>query len=180
MGGTTLSESDYSYSSSSGAFSIPSVTGNISISGSATKNICLVKGTKILLATGKYKNIEDIRYDDLLLVYSYELGKFVYEYPSWIEKEGTRDNYQLTTFSDGTTIRTAGFHGIFSYDLNRFVSVDNKEEFHVGTTVAIINNTKTGFNKVKVISIKIITKIIFFIINLLHKSLFLSISQFVS
>jgi hypothetical protein len=159
MGGTTLtSGSGYSYSSSSGAVSIPSVTGDITISGTATRNICLVKGTKILLADGTYKNIENINYDDLLLVYSYDTGKFTYEYPIWLEQTHTINGYTLITFSDGSTLKAVGFHGIYNYDLNRFVSIDNPKEFNIGSSVAIINSDHTGFNKVKVVSIKYIKK----------------------
>lgn len=104
-------------------------------------NSCLVEGTKIKTIDG-YKNIEDINYDDLLATWSYDLGKIVYEYPIWIEKESSSNSYQETTFSDGTVLKTVGFHGIYSYDLNRFVSVDDKENFKVGTHVAKIENGK--------------------------------------
>ena len=159
MGGTTLtSGTDYTYSSSTGAIVINSVTGDISISGSATINICLVKGTKIMLADGTTKKIEDVNYDDLLLVYDYDNGTFTYEYPIWIEKGNKTNHYQLTTFSDGSTIKTAGFHGMFNYDLNRFVSVDNPKEFYVGASIAKLNKNKTGFTKVKIKSIKNVNK----------------------
>ena len=42
------------------------VTGDIVITATATTT-CLIKGTKVLLANGKYKNIEDI---DLSRIYS--------------------------------------------------------------------------------------------------------------
>jgi hypothetical protein len=161
MGGTTLtSGTDYTYSSTSGSLSIASVTGDITISGTATRNICLVKGTKILLANGKYKNIENITYNDLLLTYSYDTGKFIGEYPIWIEKTNKMNGYNLITFSDGSTLKTVGYHGIYSYDLKRFVSVDNPKEFRIGTTVAVINRNHTGFDKVKVISITNVKEVI--------------------
>lgn len=161
MGGTTLtSGTGYTYSSSTGAISIPSVTGDITITGTATRNICLVEGTKILLANGTYKNIEDITYNDLLLTYSYDTGKFIGEYPIWIEKTHQIEGYRLITFSDGSYLKTVGYHGIYSYDLNKFVSVDNKEDFKVGTTVASINSSHTGFTKVKVTSIKYIKHVV--------------------
>lgn len=112
---------------------------------------CLVEGTKIKTIEG-YKNIEDIDYDDLLETWSYDLGKIVYEYPIWIEKKSESDSYQETTFSDGTVLKTVGFHGIYNYDLNKFVSVDDKENFKVGTTVAKIENGK--LKKVTVVKIE--------------------------
>lgn len=140
MGGITLTTSDYSYSSNSGAVSIPNVNGDISISGSAVySGICLIKGTKVRLANGLVKNIENIKYSDLLEVWDYENGNVTYEYPIWIEKEGTTNSYQLTRFSDGTVLKTTGYHGIFNMDMNTFVSVDDVNNFKVGTRVAKID-----------------------------------------
>ena len=140
MGGQ--STTSFSYDSSSGAFSMTKVTGNVVITGTCNYNWCLAEGTKILLANGKYKNIEDINYKDLLSVWSYDTGSIDYEYPIWIEKKKESKTYRISTFSDGTTLKTIGYHGIFSVDLNRFVSVDNPEEFYVGTKVYKVENNK--------------------------------------
>lgn len=122
----------------------------ITVSTSYT-DVCLVKGTKIKVVGG-YKNIEDIRYDDLLVVYSYELGKEVYEYPIKIEKEGTTDYYQQITFSDGSILKTFGAHGIFSKDANKFVSVLDRDNFDIGTTVIKISDKE--LKEVKVAKIE--------------------------
>lgn len=147
MGGNPLTlTDDYTYDSSSGAGGLnitKSVTGDITISGDAPKKgiSCLVEGTKIKLANGKYKNIEDIRYDDLIMSYSYDLGKVVYEYPIWIEKENESDSYQKITFSDGTVLKTVGEHGIYSVDEKKYVSVMDRDKFHVGTKVVKFDKT---------------------------------------
>lgn len=112
---------------------------------------CLIKGTKIKVYNG-YKNIEDIKYDDLLVVYSYELGKEVYEYPIKIEEEGKTDHYQKITFSDGSILKTFGAHGIFSKDANKFVSVLDRNNFNIGTTVLKIENKK--LKEVKVVKLE--------------------------
>lgn len=138
MGGVELtSGNEYTYNSSSGKLVINRVTGDITISGSASW-YCLIKGTKIRLATGEYKNIEDIWYDDLLAVYDHELGGITYEYPIWIEKETKVQHYQKTTFSDGTVLKTFGDHGVFSMDNLKYVSVTDNENFKIGTRVAKI------------------------------------------
>ena len=49
---------------------------------------------------------------------------------------------KLNTFSDGTTLKTLGYHGIFSVDQNQFVSVDDIENFHVGTKVYKVENNQ--------------------------------------
>lgn len=140
---------DYTYSSASnGSLNITrKIKGDLTLSGNASYSggICLVKGTKIRLFNGSYKNIEDIEYDDLIQAFSHDLGKIVYEYPIWIEKEGIIDHYQRTTFSDGTKIETVGSHGIFSMDLMEYVSVLDKDKFKIGTKVLKIdenNNLK--------------------------------------
>ena len=124
---------------------------NISVASYYSGWSCLIKGTKIKVLGG-YKNIEDIKYDDLLEVYSYELGRVVYEYPIKIEKEGKTDTYQRITFSDQSTLDTFSSHGIFSKDLNQYVSVLDRENFNIGTTVLKIENGK--FKEVKVIKIE--------------------------
>lgn len=140
MGGQSTTA--FSYNSNSGAFSMTKVTGNVVITGTCNYNWCLAEGTKILLANGKYKNIEDINYKDLLSVWSYDTGSIDYEYPIWIEKKKESKIYRISTFSDGTTLKTIGYHGIFSVDLNRFVSVDNPEEYYIGTRIYKVENNK--------------------------------------
>lgn len=143
---------DYTKDSNSKAtLKVYNVTGNISLSGSAT---CLVEGTKILLANGEYKNIEKIGYDDLLMVHNYETGELTYEYPIWIEKAKSNYSYQENTFSDGTILKTVGWHGLFETELNRFVSVDNPEEFHIGSKIAKYNNDKKQYETVTVTNIE--------------------------
>lgn len=138
MGGIELTNgTEYTYDSSSGKVIINRVTGDITISGSASW-YCLIKGTKVRLANGDYKNIEDVWYDDLLAVYDHELGGITYEYPIWIEKETKVTSYQKTTFSDGTVLKTFGDHGVFSMDKLKYVSVADKADFEIGTKVAKI------------------------------------------
>lgn len=156
MGGVPLSSSDYTYTKSSGVVSIPNVTGDIVITATANTS-CLVSGTLIKTYNG-YKQIDDITYNDLLAVWNYETGSITYEYPIWIEKKGKSSYYQLIKFDDGTELKTVGYHGIFSVDLNRFVSVDNKDEFHVGTRVYKIINNRLSI--VKVTSIEIVKEVV--------------------
>ena len=156
MGGTQLtSGTGYTYSNSTGNVTIYNVSGNINITATATGGgICLIEGTKVLLANGKYKNIEDINYYDLLLVQDYSTGNLIEEYPIWIEKEHRIGEYQLNTFSDGSTLKTVGYHGVFSYDKQEFISVDNKKDFKVGTTVAKYNPSTKSMEPVKVTNIE--------------------------
>ncbi len=137
MAGNTLSSgTDYTYSSSSGVIKINEIKGDVTITASAKSSGCLAKGTKITLATGKTKNIEDITYDDLLLVWNHETGSYTYEYPIWIEKRKINPNYKKISFSDGTILNVVTNHGLFSKNLNQFVSVLDNNNFKIGTEVA--------------------------------------------
>ncbi len=155
MNDVTLGENDYSYTvrNGTGTFSINSVTGKLDISGETTDSTCLIKGTKIKLANGKEKNIEDIKYDDLLLVWNYETGKVTKEYPLWIEKPKSTTTYTRITFSDKSYINIYGDHAFFSYDKEKFVQSTNTEDFHIGTN--ILKLTKSNkLKKVKVTNIE--------------------------
>lgn len=145
---TTLTKnSDYTFSLNSGSNTKGTIvinpnviTDDITIAASTSSGACLVEGTKIKLANGTTKNIENIKYSDLIMALNHDTGKVVYEYPIWIEKKGTSNFYQITTFSDGSILKTVGTHGIYSIDDNEYVSVLDRKKFHVGTRVVKIND----------------------------------------
>lgn len=156
MGTRTLTvNTDYTYNRNNGSVSIPNVDGNITITANGQWS-CLVEGTKILMADGKYKNVEDIKYDDLMAVWSYDTGKLVYEYPIWIEEITHTNKYLEISFSDNTKLRTFGEHGIYNYDLGMFVITEDRQSFDVGATVAKVKNGK--LKKVKVTDLKYVEK----------------------
>ncbi len=134
MGGQTLTNnSGYTYSATTGELTIPNVTGDLTIY-ARRPSTCLIEGTEISLWNGATKKIEDVKYDDLLKVWSYDLGQFVPAYPIWMEKQHQSDIYRLSTFSDGSTLGTVGYHSIFSLDKGEFVSVES-EDYHVGIRI---------------------------------------------
>ena len=147
----------YNYNANNGTLRISNITGDITVTGTAPQNTCLIEGTKILLANNKTKNVEDIKYDDLLLVWNYETGTVTKEYPVWIEKEKVTDSYTKITFSDKSTINIKGNHSFFSSDINKFVSVNDKENFHIGTNILKINKSKE-LKQVQVTKIETINK----------------------
>ena len=150
----TLNSTDYTYSTSTGEFKLLSgATGDITIVVNGRN--CLVEGTKVLLANGKYKNVEDIQYTDLIAVWNHDLGKMGAEYPAWIEEENTIDEYTEITFSDKSKLRVVNEHSIFSTTLNKYVTI-NTPEFKTGLEVLKYNKGK--WDKVKVTKIKQIKK----------------------
>lgn len=155
MGG----DRDYTYSTENKTGTViinaPSVTENITIYGRSSIG-CLVKGTKILMADKSLKNIEDITYHDLILVYDHDNGGLTPVYPLWIEKEKTTDNYTKISFSDGTILNTFSGHGIYSLDKNKYISTISND-FHVGSNVAKVNDDGS-VSKVFVTNIEKINK----------------------
>lgn len=153
----TMQGGDPTYTYNNGNLRISNITGDITVTATAPQNTCLIEGTKILLANNKTKNVEDIKYDDLLLVWNYETGTVTKEYPIWIEKEKVTDSYTKITFSDKSTINIKGNHSFFSSDINKFVSVNDKDNFHIGTNILKINKSKE-LKQVKVTKIETINK----------------------
>ena len=163
MGEDTLtsgSGNDYTYSSASDSDNLKitkPITDDIILSGSArySGGGCLIEGTKIKTING-YKNVEDITYKDLLAVYSYELGKEVYEYPIAIEHGGKTDEFKKITFSDNSSLDVYYDHGIFSLDANKYVSINDNKNFHKGTKILKFSDNK--FKTVEVEKIETIKK----------------------
>ena len=152
---TTLTSSSYTYNN--GVLTVSNLTGNVTITAQGVANsTCLVKGTKVLLANGKTKNVENIKYDDLLAVWNYNNGTITYEYPLWIEKEKKTSTYTRITFSDNTYLNIAGNHALYSTDHNKFINF-NDEEFKVGTNIAKVNEDNS-FGKVTITKIETINE----------------------
>jgi hypothetical protein len=91
-------------------------------SNSATgySGLCLLAGTQIALSDGSYKAIEDITYTDKLLSWDFDRGCYAETTALWIKRSETGSQYNLLTFSDGTTLRTFDQHRIFNKQAGAF------------------------------------------------------------
>lgn len=162
MGGSTLTApDDYTYTIEDGVYTltIPNVSGNISINVTTQNNNnqdipCLVEGTDVTLYDGTTKNIENIKYNDLLKVWNHDTGKYDFEYAGWIEKAGTTDSYTKITFSDGTVLKIVGGHSLFSKRLNKYVDVLSGD-LKVGDEVVKL---KDGIGYAKITNIETINE----------------------
>ena len=87
---------------------------------------CLIKGTLITLADGSKKPVEDITYDDELLVWNFYKGCFDKAKPRWIKIAQTANVYNKLTFDNGATLGlvgeggTQGYHRIFNEQAKLF------------------------------------------------------------
>ena len=96
--------------------------------------LCLQEKTKITLADGTKKNIEDVNYDDELLVWNFDEGKLDKAKPIWIMDKQTTKSYIKYKFENGEEINTPG-HRIFNYDRQEFTEIEEDIDTPIGTTV---------------------------------------------
>lgn len=95
--------------------------------------ICLIEGTLVTLADGSTKPIEDITYDDELLVWNFYDGKFDKAKPCWVTKPQIAHEYNLCKFSNGVKIGFVGqggdigYHRIYNDELKSFTHTGVKE-----------------------------------------------------
>jgi len=97
-----------------------------------TKGGCFAPGTLITLADGTQKAIENVTASDQILAWDFFKGEYTAKEIALLVDHGT-DEYNIVnmTFSDGTILRTIAEHGLFDYDLNKFIYVtaDNCKEY---------------------------------------------------
>lgn len=105
-------------------YSITDTTKPVEISGFYFA--CLIAGTLITLADGTTKPIEEITYDDDILVWDFFNGCFASAKPSWIKIKQTAVVYNKMTFDNGATLGlvgkggSQGYHRIFNKQANMF------------------------------------------------------------
>ena len=138
MDDRTLDASEYTYTrtgTNAGNVRVDNVSGDIQITAVIDTSACLVEGTLITLADGTTKPVEEVTYQDELKVWDYSNGAAGTEYPAWIEKTRPGSYHQLTKFSDGSELKTYGWHGVFDVDNNEFISVDDPTRFYPGVRI---------------------------------------------
>ena len=88
--------------------------------------MCIIEGTLITLADHTKKPIEDITYDDDLLVWNFYEGKFDSAKPVWITKPRLAHEYNICKFSNGVEVGfvgnggTEGYHRIYNDEAKAF------------------------------------------------------------
>lgn len=98
-----------------------------SIRTSATYNVCFVEGTLITLADGTQKRIEDLTFEDELLVFDHTTGKFSAQKLLFLaHKDEPAANHRVITlvFSNGDTVSIVGDHGFYNLTLNKYTYLE--------------------------------------------------------
>ena len=111
---------------------------------------CLVEGTQITLADRTTKSIEDITYENDLLVWDFDNARFATVKPLWIMKAQRTSQYYLVKFDNGSELKLAIQHRIFNKEKGSFEYPIIDEE-----TPEITTFTSDGTES-KVVSIDII------------------------
>ena len=111
---------------------------------------CIARGTLISLSDGSHKAIEDISYDDDLLVWDFDNGRMSSAKPAWIKQAEVADSYNLLTFSDGTQLKTINQHRIFNKDLGKF-TYPMTDETPLGTTTLLADGREVQLVDKKVV-----------------------------
>lgn len=100
---------------------------------------CMLKGTLITLADGTKKPIEQITYDDDLLVWNFYEGKFDTAKPCWIKIPQIAHEYNLCKFSNGAEVGFVGEGGSKGY--HRIYNNEAKCFTHTGVVETPIGTT---------------------------------------
>ena len=86
--------------------------------------LCFVYGTKILLVNNKTKEVQDVTYDDELLIWDFDNGCYSSAKPIWIKKTEIASFYHKCVFENGTILNLVGYdgncHALFCIDDNKF------------------------------------------------------------
>lgn len=111
--------------------------------------MCMIEGTQITLADSSTKAIEDITYEDELLVWNFYDGKFDKAKPKWIKIEEIAPRYNLVKFSNGAEVGFVGpgeytrqsdggrgYHRIFNKEAGAFTYVGTEDTPNGTTTFA--------------------------------------------
>lgn len=88
-------------------------------------NTCVTSDTLITLADGSQKRIDEVTYDERLLVWDFDKGEYAFVNSSIIENHGYDWNEVIAlTFDDGTKVKVVNAHGFFDADLNKWIDIN--------------------------------------------------------
>ena len=94
---------------------------------------CIAEGSKITLANGKQKKVEDLTGDEMLLVWNLHTGTYDVAPILCIDYDEKKINEVITLkFSDGTKVEIVDEHAFFDSDLNKYVYLDKNARDYIG------------------------------------------------
>jgi hypothetical protein len=85
--------------------------------------LCIVENSLITLYDGTQKFIQDITYDDLLLVWDFDNGCFTSSKPLWIKKQDETNEYYEATFDNNYKVNFVNKHRFYNYEKGKFTNL---------------------------------------------------------
>jgi len=117
--------------SKAGTYTFKMPASDVTINASSTMP-CFTADTLIILSDGTQKRIDELTFGDKILAWDFFTGTYVAKDISLLVYHGEALNRIANmVMADGTILRIVGEHGVFDYDLNKFVYItpDNVEEY---------------------------------------------------
>lgn len=111
---------------------------------------CFCKNTKISLYNGETKLVQDITYNDELLVWNFDEGKYDKAKPLWIKKEEKSNYFYKVSLDNGVVINLVGANG----KCHRLFNIDD-QKFEYATDL-VDKNVQTLQGSFKVKSIELV------------------------
>ena len=94
---------------------------------------CVAEGTLITLADGSQKAVEDLTGDEMLLVWNLHTGKFDAAPILFIDRDPFATYTVINlTFSDESNLKVISEHGLWDYNLNKYVYLDESASQYIG------------------------------------------------
>ena len=114
-----------------GTYTFTMPASNVTIEASSSGS-CFTPDTLITLVDGTQKRVDELTLNDKILAWDFFTGNYVARDIAFLINHGEA-LYQVANlvFSDGTTLNIIAEHGVFDYDLNKYVyiTVDNMQEY---------------------------------------------------
>ena len=121
-------------------------------------SICVTPDTLVTLADGTQKRIDQVTYDDQILVWNFYTGCYDTAPVSLLVNHGEGE-YEIIklSFNDGTTFNIVGCHGLFEVSSNEFIDIDsNNVASMVGKT--FLKRDGNDFAEVVLVDYEIVTE----------------------
>ena len=114
------------YKSAAGTYTFTMPASNVTIEASSEKS-CVTGDTLVMLADGTQKRIDEVTYEDQLLVWNFFTGDYDVVPAAIIFYHGD-EVYDVVKlyFEDGTTVKVINNHGFYDVELDEFIFLDEK------------------------------------------------------
>lgn len=116
---------------------------------------CIVEGTLITLADGTKRKVEELKFGDLILTWSFNSGTYEVHPIIAIEKaSNVLSNILLIRLSDGKEIRIVSSQSFFDMETKEYFNINTSNyDSAIGKNILVDNNGKVG--QAKIITIEL-------------------------